>query len=404
MQKLSEKTVLTYLAMRMQVSLPDLVKHVGMPASTVVGILSRLGKKGLVARGESLAGGRGRPLATYRLMLPQPVAVCQFDGTQLVGAILDQDFQTKAFKKIDLGPVETLDEAIEILRQILGHLEHEAGILGQELSGLALSINAVRRGNRVLMSSVLPWANEATEETFTTKLGMPVRLVTVPAVLAEYQNFSGPAPRSMVLFRVADGVSANFMVFGRAYRGHTQLAGELGHVIADPAGPLCGCGRRGCLEALCSGPAIYKHILDELESGVACALDRMALQSLAPRKAMEEIWKAWKAGDSYLRAVMEQVFDRLGWGLGLVINLNDPEHVAMGGYVLANKPEWIEEVIRRAQRWILHSGIRTTKFEESRVTGEDELRVIGSSFYYGTGTFKRAEASSEDLARPSATP
>ncbi len=396
MQKLSEKTVLTHLAMRMQVSLPDLVRHVGMPASTVVGILSRLAKKGLVAKGESLGVARGRPLATYRLKLPQPVAVCQFDGTQLIGAVLDEDFQTKALRRIDLGPVETLDEAIEVLRQFLGQLEQESGISRPEISGLALSVNAVRRGNRVLMSSVLPWAKEATEETFTTKLEMPVRLVMLPGVLAEYQKFIGSAPRSMVLLRVADGVSANFMVFGRAYRGFTQLAGELGHVTVDPTGPLCGCGRRGCLEALCSGPAIYKHILDELESGVACALDRNTLQSLAPRKAIEEIWKAWKAGDSYLRAVMEQVFDRLGWGLGLVINLNDPEYVAMGGYVLANKPEWIEEVVRQAQRWILHSGIRATKFEESRVTSEDELRVIGSSFYYGTGTFKRAETQSAD--------
>jgi len=398
-QKLSEQTVLSYLAMRMVVSLPELVRHVGMPASTVLGILSRLGRRGLVAKGENLPGSRGRPMATYKLRLPGLIAVGQFDGTQLVMGILGNDLDLQILEKIEFDHVNRVEEAVDLAESVLAKLEHEGGIKRKDLLGLALSINAMKVGSRTLLSSVLPWAGEASQEVFGTGLGIPVRFVHLPGVLGEYQKFTGWAPKSLVLFRVGDGVSANAIVHGRIFRGHSNQAGELGHIIFDPSGPLCGCGRRGCLEALCSGPAIYKRVVEELESGVASALEAKELKKISPRHAIEKIGTAWTAGDSYVRSVLDQVFDRLGWGLGLVMNLMDPEYVAMGGYVLADRPEWMDEIVRRAQRWILHAALRKTQFAPSRVTQDDELRVIGSSYYYGTSLLKAADAGNEELVK-----
>jgi len=396
-QKPSEKTVLSYLATRIQARLPDIVRAAGMPASTVVGSLARLEKKGLVARAGTQAGVRGRPMATFKIRLPGPIAACQFDGTQLVGTILDTDLHAVAFQKIDLEQVEHIDQAVELLRRLLVDLEAASGLAREDLLGLALSINAVKVGNRTLMSSVLAWASDATPETFTTGLGLPVKLVTLPGVLAEYQTFSTEVPKSIVAFRVGDGISAHSLLAGKVHRGYTHQAGELGHVAVEASGPLCGCGRRGCLEAYGSGPAIVRRVLEELESGVASQLNRQAISACSPREAIEAIWTAWSAGDGYARAFMDPIFDRLGWGLGLVVNLLDPEVVVMGGYVLKDRPEWIDEIVRRSQRWILHGAVRKTRFEPSRVTPEEELRVIGCAF----GNHNQApHAHPKELAQP----
>ncbi|MFA5865671.1 MAG: ROK family protein [Phycisphaerae bacterium] len=387
-RKRSEKLVLSYLAMRIQAPLPALVQYVGMPASTVMGILSRLAQVGLVTKSGTLAGVRGRPMAIYKLQLPKPVAACQFDGTQLVAGLLGTDLQIRCLEKMDLDRVETAVEAAKLVDQILSRVESASGVNRGELEGLALSINAVKTKGRILMSSVLPWVNETAQDVFSSELNVPVRLVHLPGVVAEYQKFTCQAPRSLVLFNVGDGISTHAIFSGRLFRGHSRLAGELGHIIADPAGPLCGCGRRGCLEAYCSGPAIYKHVLEELDSGVMCSLDRSRLAACSPRQAMEEIGRAWCSGDSYIRAFMEQILERLGWGLGLVMNLMDPEYVALGGYVLKDRPEWVEELIRRIPRWTLHAAGRRTKFEISRVSTEDELRGIGAGYYYAAGATK----------------
>ena len=68
--------------------------------------------------------------------------------------------------------------------------------------------------------------------------------------------------------------------------------------------------------------------------------------------------------------------------MGLVINLMDPDHVAISGYVLADKPQWIEEVVRRSQRWILHAARRRSVIVPARATLEDELVALACGFFY----------------------
>ena len=79
---------------------------------------------------------------------------------------------------------------------------------------------------------------------------------------------------------------------------------------------------------------------------------------------------------------MESIFDQLGWGLGLVVNLYDPQAIAAGGYVLADKPEWLDEIRRRAERWTLHAAKRDLPLQPGRATMEDILRVVGLLYFY----------------------
>jgi glucokinase len=382
LQNLSEKAVFSFISRRLTVSVPDLAKHFGIPTSTVVGIVNRLVEKKLISAGEALPGRRGRPIITYRLRLARPVYACQIEKTEFSLAIVDQDLGVKALRTVALAPATTLDELLAEVKSQLLQTQEAAEIPDEHTLGLALAVSATQFGRSKVSSSVLPWLNDGSLARFTEFLKVPVRLVRLSLLLAEYQQFACPGPESLVRFDVGDGVSAHSMIEGQMYLGTSAMAGELGHVVIEPEGPLCGCGKRGCLEAYCSGPAIYRKVLDDLSYGVVSTLEPGRLSNMKVRDAIEQVWQAYKTGDNYSRACMEQVLDLLARSLGLVVNLLDPEVVTLGGYVLKQHGDWVESLRQRAQRWILNAADRKTKYMASRASLEDELRYVGSSYFY----------------------
>jgi predicted NBD/HSP70 family sugar kinase len=96
----------------------------------------------------------------------------------------------------------------------------------------------------------------------STELGIPVAVENDVKVAAlgvhEELNERGSAPASLVLLNIGTGISAGVVIGGSLYRGSRGMAGEIGHVVVDPEGPLCACGQTGCLEAVAAGPALSR--------------------------------------------------------------------------------------------------------------------------------------------------
>jgi len=385
-ENLSEKTVLDYFRSRGRSSIPRLAGWCRTPSTTALGIVRRLVAKGLLARGPEAPGSRGRPVVTYGPRLPKPLVVCQFDGTELAGALVDRGLEIHALQTREVSGIRQKDLAVAAVRDLYAAILDQAGADAQSVADLSLTINAVDVGGQCLMSSVLPWVDDALEKVFAAGLGVDVRMTRTPIrAVAEYQQRARQEkapPNSIVAFHVADGVSAHAIVEGRPLAGRCFLAGELGHVIADPEGPLCGCGRKGCLEAYCSGPAICRRVAHGLAAGVASRLAPDQFAGDHPRAGVEHLWQAWQGGDTYAHAVMDEVLDRLGWGLGLVLNLLDPELVAVHGYVVQDKPAWLGELHRRSARWTLHAARRDNRVEFGIAELADEMRVAACDYYY----------------------
>ena len=179
-------------------------------------------------------------------------------------------------------------------------------------------------------------------------------------------------------------MSARIIANGQLLKGSHSLAGQLGHIIADPNGNLCGCGRRGCLETFCSGPSIVRQVMQGLGEGPMSELRRVDLTALCPADAIDRIHRAWMNGDSFARSIMDSVLDRLAWGTGIVVNLFDPAMLVAGGYVLSGRTDWIDEIRRRSERWVLHAGKRSLRVESSSASLEDDLRTLASQLHWLT--------------------
>jgi glucokinase len=130
---------------------------------------------------------------------------------------------------------------------------------------------------------------------------------------------------------------------GVLLRGAQGAGGELGHVTLHATGPRCGCGNRGCLEALASGTAITRRAREVAAEKPDSALGRLA----AERKVRgEDVTRLARGGDEAAKGVLEEAGTWLGIGIAGFVNIFNPEVVAVGGGA-AQAGDLILEAARR---------------------------------------------------------
>src|SRR5512139_145970 len=96
------------------------------------------------------------------------------------------------------------------------------------------------------------------------------------AALGEFRYGAGKGARSIVYMTVSTGIGGGIILDGKVWHGVKDAAGEIGHITVCPDGPLCGCGNRGCLEAMSSGPSIARHAREMLAAGKQSDLSLVA--------------------------------------------------------------------------------------------------------------------------------
>jgi len=189
----------------------------------------------------------------------------------------------------------------------------------------------------VLLSHHVPgWEKVPLREWLEERLGVPAAVDNDAnvAALGEHRFGAGQGCDSLLYITVSTGVGGGWILNGRPYRGADGMAGEIGHMIIDPDGPACTCGKRGCLEVLAAGPAIARRARERLaedpQAGQALrALVGGEVQALTAR----HVSQAAEAGDELSRQVLDEAARALGRGIGSAISLMNPQRVVVGGGV-----------------------------------------------------------------------
>ncbi len=148
--------------------------------------------------------------------------------------------------------------------------------------------------------------------------------------LAEYRFGAGRGCRHLVFLTVSTGIGGGLILDGRIYRGHRFLAGEAGHQVIQPDGPPCGCGKRGCLEALASGTGIARRLAEAAKSGRAAAPG----SSVLPRDARELVDRA-RRGDAFSLDFLRETAGFLGQGIANLVFILDPQRIILGTIAVA---------------------------------------------------------------------
>jgi len=159
----------------------------------------------------------------------------------------------------------------------------------------------------------LPWQNVPLEAMMSRATGASVHLANDAdmAGLGEHTRGAGRGTNNMIYITWSTGVGGGLIIDGKLYRGAHGTAGEIGHMIIDPNGPLDSCGQRGCLEAFVGGANLAK------ETGHPAA----------------ELFAAAARGERHARMVVERAARYMGLALISLTNALDPEVFVIGGGV-----------------------------------------------------------------------
>lgn len=162
------------------------------------------------------------------------------------------------------------------------------------------------------------------------------------AALGYYHFYTSRAVQHMAYVSVGTGVAAGLILDGRLYRGANGMAGEIGHMVLDPAGPRCNCGNRGCLETFTAGPAIA-HAGQQ-------ALDNGRISSGAAHLTAVHVFNAARSGNDAAQEIIHTAGSYLGRGLQTLLMAYDIEKIVIGGGIARAGDIFRNSILREWQR------------------------------------------------------
>ncbi|MBM3890226.1 MAG: ROK family protein, partial [Verrucomicrobia bacterium] len=174
-----------------------------------------------------------------------------------------------------LGPNGVLDRMAALVNDLAANAKQKPAALGMGVPGL---VDLKAGVTKFLPNLPTQWRDVKVREILSPKVGCPVYLLNDvrTATLGELTYGHGRTANTMAFFALGTGIGGGVVVDGKLRLGPLGAAGELGHLTILPDGPRCGCGNRGCVEALASAPAIAAEGVRLMLSGQAPKLHEIA--------------------------------------------------------------------------------------------------------------------------------
>ena len=308
------------------VSRAELARRTALAPSTVSAIAAELMHAGLIVEqdGEQVpaAGAKGgRPAIRLALHRSAGVVVgIDFGKRHLRIAVADLShaFLAEHAEPLtrDRPAAEDIRDAVELLDRTL----RQAGVDRDQVIGVGMGIPGPvdRSTGQLGDSTILPgWVGVEAAPAMSDALGLPVEVDNDAnlGALSEWMWGAARGHSEVVYLKVATGIGGGLIIGGRPYAGAGGTAGEIGHTVIDPTGPICRCGNRGCLEMLAGADAVLDALRpahgDDLGLGDAIAMAR--------------------AGDVGCRRAIADVGRSIGSALAMVCNIVNPECLVVGG-------------------------------------------------------------------------
>jgi glucokinase len=248
-------------------------------------------------------------------------------GSKIAAARVAVDGSILAHERLptpaqDMG--RTLDAMVELARAVM---TEDVEAVGIGAAGLVESTTGV-----LVFSPNLAWRNVHLVEEVTGALGLPAIADNDATVAAwgEYRFGAGRGRDHLLVVTVGTGIGGGIVTDGRIYRGAHGFAAEIGHIIVEPGGPLCGCGNHGCWEQVAAGHAIERAGREAAERDPRSGIARLA-EGVPGGVSGSVVTRAAQDGDETARAILAEVGRRLGEGLAGLVNVLDPEVLVIGG-------------------------------------------------------------------------
>src|ERR687886_507820 len=277
-------------------------------------------------------------------------------GTKIAGAAVNVETGVVSGRKVTAteahrGPDAVLARMAELAEEV----RREAGLEREEIGGIGLGVPGVtdpEAGLTIFLPN-LPgaWRGVPVVATLRRLSGYGVALINDARAftLAEATVGAGRGACTVVGLTLGTGIGGGIAINGRLHLGIDGTAGEVGHQTIDPAGPPCGCGNRGCLEAFASGPAITALGIKAVLQGLTTRIGTLAEHDLN-RITPETIWQAAEEGDEVASELRERLLGPVRAQVRARCNATPIDRVWVGPAALGPEAGVVGAAIWAAQR------------------------------------------------------
>ncbi|WP_414529319.1 ROK family protein [Nodularia chucula] len=284
------------------------------------------------------------------------ILALDFGGTKLAAAVVNSGEREWLGYERRLSPSNgNASTDLDIMRDLINSL-----LPGEKPAAIGVSFGGpvdAETGTVRLSHHVTGWENIPLKQLLEDEFSVPVTVDNDAnvAALGEYRFGAGVGNHSLFYITISTGVGGGWILNGQPWRGVGGMAGEIGHVVVDPAGPVCLCGKRGCVERLASGPYMAQDVREFLEKEPPSRQGRRGeiLRGLVGNDldliTGKIVSDAAAQGDELAQDVLFKGAWALGVGIGNVANLINPQLFILGGSVIKSGDNWWD-VVRKVAR------------------------------------------------------
>ena len=290
-------------------------------------------------------------------------------GTNTVVGLVDKTGNVLGTDSIKTQSFPVLEEYVKTVSKLAKDLIAKNNVSVNDIVGLGIGApNANYYTGNIEMAPNLPWKQDKVPlaKMFREELNIPVTITNDANAAALGEKMYGVAKDmdNFIMITLGTGVGSGIVINGQLVYGHDGFAGELGHVIIERNGRLCGCGRRGCLETYCSATGIV----------------RTAKERNTPFLTSKDIYDAAVKGDETAIDIFKETGTRLGRALADMVVFSSPEAFVLfgglakaGDFIVKYTKEAMEEAIMPIFKGKVKILLSTMKDADAAVLGASAL-------------------------------
>lgn len=303
----------------------EIARQTGLSAATISGITAELLDNDLIfekAAGHS-RGGR-RPILLAINPRKGFVVGLKLAETFVVGALTDLEANVIAKETQSLNG-RSYTKAIDALVSVVNLLVQQQKVRRKQLLGVGVGLAGTVDNEKGILrySPIFGWRDVPIGELLQNRVQVPVHIDNDVNTLTLTEKWfgAGQGVNNFLTVTIGRGIGLGIVVNGQIYRGRRGGAGELGHSVIDPNGPLCACGNRGCLEAYVADPSLLRMATEAVEQG----------NLPGTVETLEDLLALAHEGHEAACAIYAKAGRVLGLGIANLINLFNPQQVLISG-------------------------------------------------------------------------
>lgn len=303
-------------------------------------------------------------------------------GTKILAAVVDAEGNILSTSKIPTQAKSktsvVIDRIAECIRDVINESPVDADSIGAIGIGAPGPLDPVT--GVVIFAPNLGWKDVPLKTELEARVDIPTFVdndVNV-GTLGEHTFGAGRGVKNIVGIFVGTGIGGGIIMNGKLFHGASKTAGEIGHIIVKAGGPRCGCGNRGCLEAMASRTAMTKEFQKAiLKKGKKSILSNLTGGDLGLIRS-GVLAKALHSKDKLTRKVFKKTTKYLGIGIGSIVNFLNPEMIILGGGVVeAVGDKFLDDIRKAANKYALPDTLKGVQIVGAKLG--DDAGVLGAA-------------------------